>query len=119
MARIILENMEFYAYHGVFEHEKTIGNTFTVTLEMEVNTEKAGTSDHLEDTVNYALIYNTVRKQMDIPSNLIEHLAHRIADKVMNKFMRVNYLKLKLSKQNPPLEGKVQQVSIVLEKSRT
>ena len=51
MARIILENMEFHAFHGVLEHEKTLGNTFLVTLDMEVNTEKAGMSDHLESAI--------------------------------------------------------------------
>lgn len=119
MARIILENMEFHAHHGVLEHEKTLGNTFLVTLEMEVNTEKAGVSDHLEDTVNYALIYNTVRKQMEIPSNLIEHVAHRLADKIMNKFVRVLSLRLKLTKLYPPLEGKVEKVSIEIERLRS
>ena len=118
MAKIILENMEFYAHHGLMEHEKTIGNTFLVSLEMEVNTEKAGITDHLEDTINYALVYSAIRKQVEIPSNLIEHVAHRIADKLMNKFLRIQHLTLTLSKMNPSLEGKVEKVSIVIEKTR-
>lgn len=119
MAKIILENMEFYAYHGVLEHEKSIGNTLSITLELEVNTDKASSSDQLEDTLNYAHIYSTVREQMKIPSNLIEHVAQRIAVEVMSKYEQVLSLKLKLSKHNPPLEGKVEKVSIIVEKSRT
>lgn len=118
MAKIILENMEFYAHHGVMDHEKALGNTFMVSVEMEVNTEKAGITDHLEDTINYALVYSAIRKQIEIPSNLIEHVAHRISDKLMNKFMRIQHLKLTFSKLNPPLEGKVEKVSIVIEKLR-
>jgi 7,8-dihydroneopterin aldolase/epimerase/oxygenase len=118
MSKIILENMEFHSYHGVMEHEKTLGNTFLVTVIMEVNTDKAAFTDHLEDTVNYQLIYQTIKKQMDVPSNLIEHVTERILDKLMNKFPRILHLNIKLSKMNPPLGGKVEKVSISMEKSR-
>ena len=39
MSKIILDNMEFHAYHGVLEHEKELGNTFLVTVVMEINVE--------------------------------------------------------------------------------
>ncbi len=119
MSKIILEKMEFQAYHGVLEHEKELGNTFLATIVMEVDTDKAAYTDHLEDTVNYQLIYNSIKKQMEIPSNLIEHLAQRIVDKLMNKFLRIQYLSLTLSKMNPPLGGKVEKVTIMMEKART
>lgn len=118
MSKIILENMEFHTYHGVMEHEKKLGNTFLVTVVMEINTEKAAFTDHLEDTVNYQLIYQSIKKQMEIPSNLIEHAAQRILNKLMNKFPRIQQLELKLSKMNPPLGGKVEKVTIVMEKTR-
>lgn len=116
MGKIILENMEFYAYHGVLPHESELGNTFVIRLEMEVDTQKAGTTDHLDDTVNYQLIYNAIRKQMDIPSKLLEHAAQRIVDKLINKFPRILHLKLSLSKLNPPLGGKVDRVTVELER---
>jgi len=118
MSKIILENMEFQANHGVMEHEKILGNTFLVTVEMEVNTEKAGVTDHLEDTVNYQLIYQSIKKQIEIPSNLIEHVAHRIVEKLLNKFMKVQHLTLTLSKLNPPIGGKAEKVTIRLERGR-
>lgn len=118
MSKIILENMEFQAHHGIMEHEKVLGNTFLVSVEMEVNTEKAAVTDHLEDTINYQLVYQAIKKQIEIPSNLIEHVAHRIVDKLMNKFMKIQVLKLTLSKMNPPLGGKVEKVTIRMERKR-
>ena len=118
MSKIILENMEFQANHGVLEHEKTLGNTFLVTVEMEVYTDKAGVTDLLEDTINYQLVYQAIKKQIEIPSNLIEHVAHRIVDKLMNKFLKIQALSLTLSKMNPPLGGKVEKVSIQMERMR-
>ena len=118
MSKIILDNMEFHAYHGVMEHETALGNTFLITVVMDIDTEKAAFTDHIEDTVNYKLIYQAIKKQMEIPSQLIEHAAKRILDKLMNKFPRILQLELYFSKLNPPLEGKVERVTIVMEQSR-
>lgn len=118
MATITLENMEFRAHHGVLSHEKELGNNFLITAILEVDTGKAGVTDHLEDTINYALIYNAIKKQMELPSNLIEHVAERIADKLINKFLRIQELTLHLSKLNPPLSGKVEKVTITLHRKR-
>ncbi len=118
MSEIILENMEFHAFHGCMEHEKNIGNTFLVTVKINIDTTQAGISDNLEDTLNYQLIYNVIRTQMEIRSNLIEHLARRIVDAVMEQFDQIKSLKLKLTKLNPPLGAKVESVSIKLESKR-
>ncbi|MDD2995660.1 MAG: dihydroneopterin aldolase [Paludibacter sp.] len=118
MSKIILENMEFHAFHGCMEHEKKLGNTFLVTLNMKLDTKKAGLSDKLEDTLNYQLVYDVVKAQMAIPSNLIEHVGQRIMDAVMSEFNQIEMIKLKLSKLAPPLGGKVEAVSIKLEKKR-
>ena len=73
-----LEGMEFHAFHGVLEHEKIEGNLFIVDFKGEVDMSKAAESDLLEDTLNYALIYDAVAKQMQTPSELLEHVAGRI-----------------------------------------
>jgi len=119
MSKIILENMAFHAYHGCLEHEKTLGNTFLVTLEMEIDTTKAGISDQLNDTLNYKEVYDVVKAEMEIPSQLIEHIGQRIMDKIGSTFPQITFLKLKLSKANPPLGGNVDFVSIEIEKNRT
>jgi len=115
---IFLENMEFRAFHGCLEFEQQLGNTFVVSLCMGLNTEQAGRTDNLEDTLNYQLVYDTVKEQMEIPSKLIEHAGQRILDSVFGKFPQINELKVKLSKLNPPLGGKVESVTIELKKSR-
>ena len=118
MTTISLENMEFHAYHGCLEHEKTLGNTFVVNLSMELDTQKAGLTDNLEDTLNYQLVYDEVKAQMDIPSKLIEHVGQRILDGVMNSFPQLLFLEVKLSKLNPPLGAKVAAVTIHLSSNR-
>ena len=110
--------MEFHAYHGCMEHEQQLGNTFLVTVSMEFNSNHAEQSDQLNDTLNYKLVYDEVKKQMNIPSNLIEHLAKRLTDSLLHHFQQLNSVKVKISKLNPPLGGKVDSVFVEMEKSR-
>lgn len=114
MGKIILEQMEFYAYHGCFEEEQIIGNRFIVNLELETNTAAAEISDKLHDTVNYQKVYNLVKAEMDIKSSLLEHIARRILDSVIAAFPAITSIKLRLSKMNPPLGGKMHAVSVEL-----
>lgn len=118
MSKISLENMEFYAFHGVLDHEKQIGNTFVVSVEMELDTTKAGESDNLEDTLNYQSVYDVIKREMNIPSKLIEHAGQRITDAVFESFPQINQLCVRLSKLNPPLGAKVERVIIELTRSR-
>ncbi len=118
MSQIILENMEFHAYHGCLEHEQTQGNTFLVTISIKTDTEQAGKTDELEHTLNYQLVYDVVKREMEIPSKLIEHVGQRILDSIYNAFPQIQKIEVKLSKLNPPLGGKVNRVTIELTRNR-
>jgi 7,8-dihydroneopterin aldolase/epimerase/oxygenase len=114
MGKILLESMEFFAYHGHFKEEQIIGTKFTVDLEMEFDTAKAENSDHLHDTVNYQKVYRLVKQEMEVNSHLLERVARRILDSVKQAFPQVKTVQVKISKLNPPLGGKVSQVSCIL-----
>lgn len=118
MNKIILENMEFHAFHGCLEFEQKLGNTFIVSVSMDLDTSHAGKTDELDHTLNYQLVYDVIRGQMEMPSKLIEHVGQRILDSLFNGFPQINALEVKLSKLNPPLGGKVEKVTIKLSKRR-
>ena len=112
MSTISIEQMEFYAYHGCFKEEQIIGTRFLVDIYLETDTEKAEKSDDLVDTVNYQNVYLLVKKEMEIKSSLLEHVGRRILDKIMSSFPKVKSAELKISKMNPPLGGKMNNVSL-------
>ncbi|NQV01330.1 MAG: dihydroneopterin aldolase [Bacteroidia bacterium] len=114
MGKILLEGMEFFAYHGCFHEEQIIGTRFVVEIELEVDTAKAEVTDHLEDTVNYQSVYGLVRHEMEQKSQLIEHVGRRILDAIKITFPGITSLQVRISKVNPPLGGKVKQVTCVL-----
>ena len=113
-SRIKLKGMQFYAYHGVMEQERQIGNYFTVDLVLKVNVEKAVYSDRLEDTINYADIFQRVKEEMEIPSKLLEHVAGRIITRLKKEYPSIEKIKLSIAKQRPPVGGEVKEAVITL-----
>jgi dihydroneopterin aldolase len=112
MSVISIEQMEFYAYHGCFKEEQIIGTRFLVDLTLESNTDIAEKSDDLKDTVNYQEVYLLVKTEMEIKSKLLEHVGRRILNSVKERFPEVKTAELKISKMNPPLGGKIKNVSL-------
>ncbi len=99
-----LSGMEFHAFHGCLEAEKTEGNLFVVDFKAEYDLGKAAESDNLEDTVDYSGIYDLVKREMEIPSNLLENVAGRIADAIAGRYEFKSF-SVKVSKRNPPVDG--------------
>jgi len=111
---ILLENIEIYAYHGVFEQETRVGNHFTVNVKMKVDISRAAATDELDNTLHYGMVYEVIKKEMDIPSKLLEHVAGRILRSLKSEFPQIEEIELKLSKKNPPVGGQVESASVVL-----
>ncbi len=115
MGLIQIEGMEFYAYHGHFEEERIVGNDFVIDVTLETNLEPAAASDLIEDAVNYQEIYNLIKEEMKIKSALLENIADRIIEAIYIEFAdQVEFVKVKVSKMNPPLNGKIKNVSIIM-----
>ena len=100
---ISLRNVRFHAFHGVMPQERKVGADFLVNLRVGYPLEQAMQSDEVSDTLNYAALYEVVKAEMMQPSNLLEHVAGRIADAVVKRFPQVTSIDLDLTKQNPPM----------------
>ena len=111
---ILLEGMKFYAYHGVLDDERKIGGFFLIDLKLHLDFSVAIQSDQVEDTVDYAEIYSIVKDEMEVPSNLLEHVAGRIIRQIKHRFPNIAEVNIKLSKLNPPVGGEVAKASVVL-----
>lgn len=107
MGIIELKGMRFFAHHGCFSEEKTIGNFFIVDFAVEADVTAAGESDALEDTLNYQKIFDIVKEEMAVSSNLLEHVATRILKHFKADFPGTGKATVSISKLNPPLGGEV------------
>ena len=106
-AKIGLEDVRIHAPHGFFEEEHLMGNEFSIDVEVEANISGAAQNDDLGGTVNYATIYYLIQAEMKKPTQLLEALAYRMGNRILNQFDSVSSVKLRLRKLNPPLGGKV------------
>ena len=100
---IILREVRFHAFHGVMPQERKVGADFTVSLRVGVDLSLPAESDDVADTLNYATLYEVVKQQMEIPSQLLEHVAGRVGKAVMDTFPQVTGVDVKLTKLNPPM----------------
>ncbi|MDR0612961.1 MAG: dihydroneopterin aldolase [Dysgonamonadaceae bacterium] len=115
---IELKNMVFHARHGVLEQEKTVGNTFTVSLKLYLDLSIAGQTDNLKDTLNYADVFEIVKREMAIPSGLLEHVATRIISAVEQAFPQIINIRIRLAKVRPPVNGEVEEVAVITSRKR-
>ena len=112
---IFLTGMRFYAYHGCFEEEQKVGTHFVVDVTLTYDAEAAITGDDVEQSVNYQLVYKTIRKVMGKPQHLIETVADHIIHEIKCDFPQVLKVMVKLCKINPPLDGKTEYVAVQME----
>ncbi|MBV8327902.1 dihydroneopterin aldolase [Chryseobacterium sp.] len=117
MSKIYLEDVKIYAYHGVLPEENIIGTYYILNLELHTDLWKASESDDLNDTISYADINDILHTEMKIPSQLLEHVAGRIITKIRSRFPQIDYIKIKVTKTAPPMQGEMKGASIELEKS--
>lgn len=117
MSKIYLEDVRIYAYHGVLPEENIIGTYYILNVELHTDLWKAAESDDLHDTISYADINDILNGEMKIKSKLLEHAAGRIIAKIHNSFPQIDYIKLKITKTAPPMQGEMKGASIELEKS--
>jgi len=118
MSMIAIEGMEFYSYHGCFKEEKEIGTHFIVDFYFRNDTTRAEITDDLKETVSYLDVYQLLKKEMAVSSNLLEHVARRMLKKTFAAYETIEWAQVKIQKMNPPLGGKMKSVSFTLEEKR-
>ena len=102
-SKIYLRNVCFHAYHGVLEQENTVGNDYLVNLSLEYDFSRAMQTDELSGTINYAEVYELLKREMAKPSKLLEHVAGRIGDSLFAAYPSIKEIQVSVTKINPPM----------------
>lgn len=100
---ISLNRLRFHARHGVLPQERATGGEFIVSVRAKYLFDKALESDNVDDTINYAEIFEIINKEMLTPSCLLEHLAGRIGRSIFNRMPMIESLDITVEKTNPPM----------------
>lgn len=119
VAEISVKRIKVYAYHGVSPQERTVGADFYVTVSTLVDVEpSAWRDDQLEGTADYSRFVAIVRREMSVPSNLLEHVAARIASAILAECSSVQKASVTIEKENPPLGVLCDGVTVKIEQAR-
>jgi len=110
-----VSGIEVYAYHGCMEEEARLGGKFIVDIKITTDFMKAAQSDELIDTIDYVRVRQIVVEEMAIRSKLIEHVGYRILTRFKSEFKIMQKALIKVRKINPPINGTVKEVAIVIE----
>ena len=100
---ILLQGLQYHAYIGVGEQEQVVGNDYVLDLRLGYPFAAAMESDVVDDTLNYADVFNAVSEVMKQPSKLLEAAAGKIVKELCARYKRLESIDLKLVKRNPPM----------------
>jgi|SRR5690625_364902 len=114
--RIVLQGMEFHAYHGVYAEEGRLGARFSVDVELQL---PISGRDSIEATVDYSEVHAFVRDTVTgTRFGVIEALAHALADGLLDREPLVAGVTVRVHKPGAPLPGIVRDVFVEVSRSR-
>lgn len=118
MDKILINDLELFAYHGVLKEEKNLGQKFLLSLELDLDLRNAGTADDLNKTVNYAELCEKVEAEFKKEKyNLIETAAEKIAGYILTNYPAIKSVKLILKKPWAPILKPINYVAVQIERS--
>ena len=114
-SHIFIDGIRLYAFHGAHERESRVGAWFSVSVRVQYNICRAMETDNLCDTLSYADVLQTVKREMALPSRLLEHVAGRIARALCTSFDGAGRIWVRVVKENPPMQANCQGAGVELE----
>ncbi len=117
--KIIIKGLEVFSYHGVNQSEKEEGQEFVLDAELSLDLSTPCATDNLWDTVSYAKAIKLCKRLMsDERNNLIERVAQRLADGLLEEYPSVESVKILLKKPNAPIKADFTYVAVEIERHR-
>ena len=99
---IELKQLRFFAFHGLYKSEKELGGQFEINLAVSFYPGNKVIKT-IKKTVNYELLFDLLKSEMQIPRDLLETLVMEIAEKIKVKFPEVIRVCIDVIKLNPPI----------------
>lgn len=119
--KIYLNNLQFYANHGLLAEETVLGQRFNIDAILYVDLAPAGKSDNMHDSVSYADVYTVIQHivENEAPVKLLERLAHNLAATILTDFPLVEAVMIRVTKPDPPIRGIYDNVAVEITRDQT
>ena len=96
MFTIHLNNLKFFAMHGLHAEEKVLGNEFEVNA--VISFEEKGTITAMHQTIDYVKVYAIIKQRMDMPTALLETVAQDLAQQIYEADKRATSITISIKK---------------------
>ena len=113
--KITLKNCAFFARHGVFNEEETLGQRFFVDAVLDVDGGSALDEDEIEGTVDYGTAFRVIESIITGKRRfLIEALALETARTLCKQFPMIEQAEVTIRKPNAPVQGVLDHVEVTV-----
>lgn len=110
-----IRGLRLYAFHGVLPQERMVGGEFEVNASLSVCADcRATEQDRLEGAVDYAVALRLIKEEMAQPSDLLERVCYRIAERLLMYSPLVARAAVEVCKVNPPLGERMDGASVYM-----
>ncbi len=113
--QVILKDLFLFGYHGVHPLEKKVGTSFTMNITIGLAVSQSIIS--IEDTLDYARVYETVKREFNLVEDLLEVLLERIISSIKKLSKHITDIDITLEKLNAPIPGFKGKVGVRITKS--
>ena len=97
-----LENLEFFAYHGLYAEEHEKGGMFKVDVWIDEELPDDHNLSAITGVINYEEIFKIVQEEMQIRRDMIEDLGKTILQRINHHLIdREVITPVKITKPNP------------------
>ncbi|MCR4994614.1 MAG: dihydroneopterin aldolase [Bacteroidales bacterium] len=103
LTSVFIKDLKLFAYHGVLPQERVVGAYFILNIAIDTDFREVMATDELDGTISYAEVLDVVKAEMAKPSRLLEHVAGRIGQALLDAFPSAQTVHLEILKQNPPM----------------
>lgn len=116
--RIVIKGLHCSVRVGVNKEEQEVRRNCEIDLRIYYDLSAAGTSDDLNQTVNYSKVFHIIRDLSGkVSYKLMEAFAYRIFEEIFRN-TAANRVSLRVKKMNPPIEGRFQYVGVEMTRNR-
>ncbi|HEX5847440.1 MAG TPA: dihydroneopterin aldolase [Rhodoplanes sp.] len=116
---IFIAGLAIHAYHGVMEHEGTVGQTFLLDLELAIDLAEASRSDKIASTVSYDEVVDCASQAFSTGRfRLVEAAAGAVAAAILIRFPRISRVRVTVHKPHAPIAATFSDVGVSIVRER-
>lgn len=116
---IFVTGLSIHAYHGVMEHEASVGQTFLLDLELAIDLAEASRSDKITSTVSYDEVVDCISRAFCAERfRLVEAAAGAVATALLARFPRIARVRVTVHKPHAPVAATFSDIGVSIVRER-